>query len=59
MGVLIWLFLSAKGLSGIDRISPLAFLFLFFFFLFFFFYSGSFSSVPGSPSVGSSFMYFI
>ena len=35
LGVLIWLFLSVKGLSGIDRISPLAFLFLFFCFLFF------------------------
>lgn len=33
MGVLIWLFLSAKGLSGIDRISPLTFLFSFAFFL--------------------------
>ena len=30
LGVLIWLFLSAKGLSGIDRISPLTFLFCFF-----------------------------
>lgn len=36
LGVLIWLFLSVKGLSGIDRISPLTFLFLFFCFLFFF-----------------------
>ena len=35
MGVLIWLFLSAKGLSGIDRISPLTFLFSFAFFLLF------------------------
>ena len=34
MGVLIWLFLSAKGLSGIDRISPLTFLFCFFLFFF-------------------------
>lgn len=31
MGVLIWLFLSAKGLSGIDRISPITFYFLLFF----------------------------
>ena len=39
LGVLIWLFLSVKGLSGIDRISPLTFLFSFVFFfccLFFF-----------------------
>lgn len=61
MGVLIWLFLSAKGLSGIDRISPLTFLFSFVFFfccLFFFFYSGSFSSVLGSPSGGICFHIF-
>ena len=63
MGVLIWLFLSAKGLSGIDRISPLTFLFCFFLFFFcfllFFFYSGLVSSVSGSPSGGSSFTYFM
>lgn len=35
MGVLIWLFLSVKGLSGIDRISPLTFYFLLFRFGFF------------------------
>ena len=31
MGVLIWLFLSAKGSSGIARISPITFYFLLFF----------------------------
>ena len=35
MGVLIWLFLSVKGLSGIDRISPLTFSFVVSFFLLF------------------------
>ena len=34
MGVLIWLFLSVKGLSGIDRISPLTFSFVVSFFSF-------------------------
>ena len=57
MGVLIWLFLSVKGLSGLFQISPLTFYFLLFSLIFF--YSGLVSSVPGSPSVGSAFTYFI
>lgn len=56
MGVLIWLFLSAKGLSGIDRISPLAFLFLFFFFLFFFLLFRLVFFCPRLP-VGGVFFY--
>lgn len=57
MGVLIWLFLSVKGLSGLFQISPLTFYFLLFSLIFF--YSGLVSSVPGSPAGGSSFMYFM
>ena len=44
MGVLIWLFLSVKGLSGIDRISPLTFLFSFIFSSSFLFRLGFFCS---------------
>lgn len=57
MGVLIWLFLSVKGLSGLFQISPLTFYFLLFSLIFF--YSGLVSSVPVSPAGGSSFMYFM
>lgn len=57
MGVLIWLFLSVKGLSGLFQISPLTFYFLLFSLIFF--YSGLVSSVPGSPAGGSAFTYFI
>ena len=38
MGVLIWLFLSVKGLSGLFQISPLTFYFLLFSLIFFYFF---------------------
>lgn len=54
LGVLIWLFLSVKGLSGIDRISPLTFLFSFIFSSSFLFRLGFFCS---RLLVGGVFFY--